>query len=70
MRGAVGMVDMGLSASGHLSLLGALLLLSLVAAPPVTAGVKPAVAKTAAEPKAQSQAQIVGADSKLSHRAD
>ena len=35
--GAVGMVDMGLSASGHLSLLGALLLLSLVAAPPAAA---------------------------------
>ena len=31
---------------------------ALVAAPPVTAGVKPAVAKTAAEPKAQSQAQM------------
>jgi heme exporter protein B len=35
--GAVGMVDSGLSAAGHLSLLGALLLLSLVAAPPAAA---------------------------------
>ena len=35
--GAVGMVDSGLSPAGHLSLLGALLLLSLVAAPPAAA---------------------------------
>jgi hypothetical protein len=31
------MVDSGLSPAGHLSLLGALLLLSLVAAPPAAA---------------------------------
>ena len=35
--GAVGSVDVGLSAAGHLSLLGALLLLALVAAPPAAA---------------------------------
>lgn len=35
--GAVGAVDSGLSASGHLSLLGALLILTAVAAPPATA---------------------------------
>jgi heme exporter protein B len=35
--GAVSMVDAGLSPMGHLSLLGALLLLSLVAAPPAAA---------------------------------
>ena len=35
--GAVAMVDAGLSASGHFSLLGALLLLALVGAPPAAA---------------------------------
>ena len=35
--GAVSMVDAGLSPMGHLSLLGALLLLSLIAAPPAAA---------------------------------
>jgi len=35
--GAVGAVDSGLSPSGHLSLLGALLILTTVAAPPATA---------------------------------
>ena len=35
--GAVAMVDAGLSASGHFSLLAALLLLSLVGAPPAAA---------------------------------
>jgi heme exporter protein B len=35
--GAVAMVDAGLSASGHFSLLAALLLLALVGAPPAAA---------------------------------